>query len=62
MKDKTYPYRVSYLHGRKTKEMQIEAETREHARLLWQGKIDDMQAFTESGSDIFQIISIRQLP
>jgi hypothetical protein len=39
--------------------MTVEAESREHAREVFQARVDDMQAFTESGSEVFEIISIR---
>lgn len=58
----TYDYTIGYLHGRKTKRMSVKAETRDHARQVFEERIADMQAFTESGTDIFTILSIRQLP
>ena len=57
-----YDYTVSYLHGKKIKGMSVKAGTRDHARRIFEGRIADMQAFTESGTDIFTILSIRQLP
>lgn len=59
---KLYDYAVGYLHGAKAKETLVKAETRDHAREIFEEQIADMQAFTESGPEIFAILSIRQLP
>jgi len=60
MKDKIYKYRVGYLYGGKIREMFVKAASMEHAREKWQRFIDDKQAFTESGSKPYRILSIRQ--
>jgi hypothetical protein len=57
--EKTYEYTVTFLKYGKMQRMTVEAESREHAREVFQARVDDMQAFTESGSEVFEIISIR---
>jgi len=57
-KDRTFDYTVSYLAYNKIKKMIVSAKSYEHARKIWQRKIDDMQAFTESGSTPFHILYI----
>jgi hypothetical protein len=58
-RDKTYEYTITFLKYGKIKTMTLEAESREDARLLFQSRIAEMQAFTESGTDPFTILSIR---
>ena len=58
-RDKTYEYTITFLKYGKIKTMTLEAESREDARLVFQSRITEMQAFTESGTAPFTILSIR---
>ena len=58
-REKIYKYTVTFLKYGKMKTMTLEAESREHARLLFESRIEEIQAFTESGTNPFTIISIR---
>ena len=56
---KTYEYTITFLKYGKIKRMTLEAESREDARLAFWSRIEEMQAFTESGTTPFAILSIR---
>ena len=58
--DRKYDYVIIYLKYGKTKEMTLEAESREDARSLFWSRIEEMQAFTESWTAPFHVLSIRQ--
>jgi len=58
-REKTYEYTITFLKYGKIRTMTLEAESREDARLAFQSRIEEMQAFTESGAIPFIILSIR---
>jgi len=59
MKERKYEYTVNFLKSGKIKEMRLEAKSRDDARKIFERRIAEMQAFTESGTSIFTILSIR---
>ena len=57
--EKQYEYTVNFLQNGKIKDMKLVAESRDHARMIFENYVENMQAFTESGPEIFTILSIR---
>jgi len=59
MKELKYEYTVVFLKYGKIKEMKIDAKSRDDARKIFDRRVAEMQAFTESGTSPFTILSIR---
>lgn len=57
--EKRYEYTITFVKYGKIRTMTLEAESREDARLTFQRYIEEMQAFTESGTTPFTLLSIR---